>query len=67
MNTKIMSVPAIVFLLTTIIALVGDKDAPTLGANFTGEILTALYVTDVRKSVAFYKALGFEHDYFYDY
>ena len=67
MNTKIQSVPAIVLLLTAIIALAGDKDAPALGAKFTGEILTALYVTDVRKSVAFYKALGFEHDYFYDY
>lgn len=36
-------------------------------STFTGEILTLLYVSDVRKSVAFYKALGFKHDYYYDY
>jgi predicted lactoylglutathione lyase len=44
-----------------------DVDADSVGSTFTGEILTLLYVTDVRKSVAFYKALGFEHDYYYDY
>ncbi len=36
-------------------------------ADFTGETLTALYVTDVRKSTTFYESLGFEHQYYYDY
>ena len=44
-----------------------DDTDNALGISFTGEVLTQLYVTDVRKSVAFYKALGFEHDYYYDY
>ena len=35
--------------------------------GFTGEILTLIYATDVRESVAFYEALGFEHQYYYDY
>ncbi len=41
------------------------KDGGSL--EFTGEILTLLYVTDVQKSVLFYKSLGFIHDYYYDY
>ena len=45
----------------------GDDNDETIGSVFTGEILTLLYVTDVRESVAFYKSLGFEHDYYYDY
>ena len=44
-----------------------DNEANSTGSSFTGEILTLLYATDVQKSVAFYKALGFEHDYYYDY
>ncbi len=36
-------------------------------AEVTGEILTLLYVRDVRESVTFYRAIGFDHDYFYDY
>ncbi len=35
--------------------------------QFTGEILTQLYATDVRRSVEFYQALGFRLDYYYDY
>lgn len=35
--------------------------------GMTGEILTLLYVTDVRESVEFYEALGFDHYYYYDY
>ena len=67
MNTKIQSVPGIVLLLMTIIAVAGDKDAELVGSKFTGETLTLLYVSDVRRSVAFYKSLGFVHDYYYDY
>ena len=33
----------------------------------TGEQLTVLYVQDVRKSVAYYRALGFGFDHYYDY
>ena len=43
----------------------GDDSAST--NEFTGEILTLLYVTDVRQSVAFYQAVGFDHSYYYDY
>ena len=35
--------------------------------KFSGEILTQLYVTDVRQSVKFYEALGFVLYYYYDY
>jgi catechol 2,3-dioxygenase-like lactoylglutathione lyase family enzyme len=35
--------------------------------RFTGEILPVFYVTDVLKSVEFYKAVGFEFHHFFDY
>ena len=43
------------------------ENAEPPASKFTGETLTLLYVTDVLSSVAFYKALGFVHDYYYDY
>ena len=48
-------------------SIVADEEDKQAGSAFTGEVLTQLYVTDVRKSVTFYKALGFRHDYYYDY
>jgi predicted lactoylglutathione lyase len=48
-------------------SVAADDEGKQPGSAFTGEVLTQLYVTDVRKSVAFYKALGFHHDYYYDY
>ena len=53
--------------LIAIVALGNDKEFKAVGSEFTGETLTLLYVTDVRRSVDFYKALGFVHDYYYDY
>ncbi len=35
--------------------------------SFTGERLTTLYVKDVLRSTAFYEALGFQVDHYYDY
>ncbi len=43
------------------------NEAEAAGSPLTGEILTLLYVSDVRESVSFYRGLGFEHDYYYDY
>jgi predicted lactoylglutathione lyase len=54
-------------LLLSSIAVSGDDTSESLIEEFTGEVLTQLYVTDVRESVSFYKALGFKHDYYYDY
>ena len=61
--------PMLGIILTSLVTLAwsGNKDTEAVSSSFTGEILTLLYVTDVRKSVAFYQALGFEHDYYYDY
>jgi len=49
-------------------------DQPTSGVgpdvdhvSFTGEILPVFFVTDVLRSVDFYKALGFEFHHFFDY
>ncbi len=67
MNTSSQLALGIFFMLLPTIVLSGDNDIEVVGARFTGEILTLLYVTDVRNSVTYYKALGFEHDYFYDY
>ena len=54
-----------------LIALMTGCDAGTSDestqSGFTGETLTLLYVTDVGKSVAFYEAIGFDLDFFYDY
>ena len=44
-----------------------DNEAEAVGSPLTGEILMLLYVSDVRESVSFYRGLGFEHDYYYDY
>ncbi len=57
----------LLLLLITGGSVVADEEDKQAGSAFTGEVLTQLYVTDVRKSVAFYKALGFRHDYYYDY
>ena len=57
----------VVLISMATLARSGDDKAQVTASGFTGEILTLLYVTDVRESVAFYKALGFEHDYYYDY
>ena len=65
MNTIFNQVVSVLVLLLPSAVL--SDDADLVSARFTGEILTLLYVTDVRRSVAFYKALGFEHDYYYDY
>jgi catechol 2,3-dioxygenase-like lactoylglutathione lyase family enzyme len=43
---------------------VGHGDAEP---RFTGETLTLLYVRNVEVSVLFYRSLGFELDFFYDY
>jgi len=48
-------------------SVVADEVGKRAGSAFTGEVLTLLYVTDVRRSVTFYIALGFHHDYYYDY
>lgn len=60
-------VGAVAALFLAAVTTIADDAAPRDGAAFTGETLTLLYVTDVRQSVAFYKALGFIHDYYYDY
>ncbi len=54
-------------MLLLMIAASGNEKVAERGSKFTGETLTLLYVTDVLGSVAFYKALGFDHDYYYDY
>jgi len=58
---------SIVFLIVAMMALADDDGAESTGSRFTGERLTLLYVSDVHRSVEFYKLLGFEHDYYYDY
>ncbi len=42
-------------------------DLKTGHGRFTGEILPVFYVTDVLKSVAFYRAVGFDFHHFFDY
>ncbi len=62
--------PAVIATLAFIIFLLGSDASgndEVLGSRFTGETLTLLYVSDVRRSVTFYKTLGFIHDYYYDY
>lgn len=45
-----------------------DTSLQTPHSNFTGEILTVLYVKDLRKSVVFYTdVLGFRFDHYYDH
>ncbi len=50
---------------------VGAQDSPTpqtSHSEFTGEILTVLYVKDLPQSVAFYRdVLGFRFDHYYDH
>ncbi len=67
MSTTFKLVLSIAPIFVIVIVLAGDKDAELVGSRFTGETLTLLFVTDVSRSVAFYKALGFVHDYYYDY
>ena len=67
MNTIVKLILGIFVLAASATTWSGDNQDKTIGSVFTGEVLTQLYVTDVRKSVAFYKALGFEHFYYYDY
>jgi catechol 2,3-dioxygenase-like lactoylglutathione lyase family enzyme len=67
MNTKSKLIVSIVLFLVTFFVLAKNKDTVSVGSKFTGETLTLLYVSDVRRSVAFYKSLGFVHDYYYDY
>lgn len=45
----------------------GASRAASVVPSFTGERLTILYVKNVRVSVAFYEALGFRLDHYYDY
>ena len=65
-NTSKLASALLLFLVASGTVAADDEDEQP-GSAFTGEVLTQLYVTDVRKSVAFYKALGFRHDYYYDY
>ena len=57
----------IVGLLLLAVAIAASGGSPEADDRMTGEILTLLYVTDVRESVAFYEAVGFDHYYYYDY
>lgn len=62
--------PAVLTAITVISFLAGcgaGSGSAVIGSGFTGETLTLLYVTDVRKSAAFYEALGFDLDFYYDY
>ena len=63
-NTHRLSNATLVAFLILLAA--GSQRAASQG-EFTGEILTLIYATDVLESVAFYEALGFEHQYYYDY
>lgn len=63
-NPAVLTALAFILLVVCCGASSGDEAS---GSEFTGERLTILYVTDVRKSVSFYKAVGFDLDYFYDY
>lgn len=67
MATNFKRVLSIALLFTSILAGAADDEFELAGSGFTGETLTLLYATDVRHSVAFYKSLGFIHDYYYDY
>jgi len=55
--------------LATIAFFGGPTDSRAAGVepSFIGERLTVLYVKDVGRSVAFYEALGFQLDHYYDY
>ena len=44
-----------------------DVSADVDHGSFTGEILPVFFVTDVLRSVEFYKAVGFEFHHFFDY
>ena len=67
MSGKAGAVLSIILISPAAASWSADHTDNAPGIFFTGEVLTQLYVTDVRKSVTFYKALGFEHDYYYDY
>ena len=64
MNITKKSIPFLLLFLITGLVWSDNNDG---GVEFTGELLTQLYVTDVRKGVAFYQAIGFTHYYYYDY
>ena len=66
-RTKFNLICSIGLFLLAVIVLANDENSMEAGSKFTGERLTLLYVSDVRRSVAFYKSLGFVHDYYYDY
>ena len=53
--------------LTLVAAALAADDLREDSRALTGEMLTLLYVSDVRESVAFYEAVGFDHYYYYDY
>lgn len=64
------SSPAVLTTVALIMFLAGcgaGSSGETPDSGFTGETLTLLYVTDVRRSVSFYEAIGFELNAFYDY
>lgn len=67
MNARSNLILGLILTSPATLASSGDDVSESTGSSFTGEVLTLLYVTDVRKSVAFYKSLGFEHDSYYDY
>lgn len=62
--TVFLATHAFITLLTGCSADSGGADTES---GFTGETLTILFVTDVGRSAAFYEAVGFNLDYFYDY
>ena len=63
-NLAVLSTLAFIMLLASCGA---GSSGETPASGFTGETLTLLYVTDVRRSVSFYEAVGFELNAFYDY
>ena len=48
-------------------AQISSDSGQVVRSSFTGEQETVFYVTDVRRSVEFYKALGFEFREYWDY
>jgi len=62
--------PAVLTTIALIMFLAGcgaSSSGETPDSGFTGETLTLLYVTDVRSSVTFYEAIGFDLNAYYDY
>ncbi len=67
MNSEFKLVLSMALFLMSVVAEAADNKIDLAGSSFTGETLTLLFVSDVRRSVGFYKSLGFVHDYYYDY